>query len=288
MCRVAELVEQALDLLPQRIRVFPVTLCEIRFELDVDEKAQVRAGQQPFPLAATEEMPQEDSPLDRFGNSADGIGPSDWLVAFRVAGSAILAIGPLIHAALHRARDGKGEMGIPGEQSRGVERFEQRHNQVLSGVLVREEGMVPMELPDSGVEDGDKGEQKNIPQQSVVSVAPPKAQHLQKNFVCGMCSVAVASARTQMRRQRKRVRKSGQQETGSGESRELLLRGKFMQLLFQVELKKAEETMTRGTGSHRRPPDCERQGSRACARCSSFGTSCVFCRQQGRAGSDTA
>jgi hypothetical protein len=35
--------------------------------------------------------------------------------------------------------------------------------------------------------------------------------------------------------------------------------------LFQVEFQFAEETVARGTSSHRRPPDCDHQGWRGCA-----------------------
>ena len=111
----AKLLEQALNLLPQGVRVFPVSLCEIPFELEMDKKFQVRAGEQPFSLAAAEKMPQEDRLLDGFGNSKDNFGFSDRFVAFCIAGSAGLALRPLEHAAFCHAGDGKGEMGIPGQ-----------------------------------------------------------------------------------------------------------------------------------------------------------------------------
>ena len=109
----AKLLEQALNLLPQGVRVFPVLLSEIPFELDMDKKLQVRAGEQPFSLAAAEKMPQEDRLLDGFGNSKDNFGFCDRFVAFCIAGSAGLALRPLEHAAFRHAGDGKGEMGIP-------------------------------------------------------------------------------------------------------------------------------------------------------------------------------
>jgi len=169
-------------------------LSEILFELDVDEKFQVRAGEQPFPLATAEEVPQEDSLLDGFGNSTDNIGLSDRFVAFRIAGSAILALGPLEGAAFRHAGDGKGEVGIPRQQFLRVERFEQRGNQVLCGVLGREEWIASIELPDGGVKDGDKGEQKNVAQQSVASVSLPEVKYFEKNPICGMRPVTVAPA----------------------------------------------------------------------------------------------
>lgn len=76
-----------------------------------------------------------------------------------------------------------------------------------------------------------------------------------------------------MRRQRKRVRKSGQHETRGGHFGEAILRIKFTQLLFQVEFQFAEETVARGTSSHRRPPDCDHQGWRAGTRCANFSAS---------------
>src|SRR4029077_18957385 len=97
-----------------------------------------------------------------------------------------------------------------------------------------------------------------------------------------MCSVTAASARTQMRSQRKRVRKSGQQETRSSDFRELFLRAKFTQLLNQVEFEAAKETVARGTSSHTRPPDCEEQGWRAGACGGGCSASYVFCRRRGR------
>jgi len=109
----AKLLEQALNLLPQGVRVFPVLLSEIPFELDMDKKLQIRACEQPFSLAAAEKMPQEDRLLDGFGNSKDNFGFGDRFVAFCIAGSASLALRPLEHAAFRHAGDGKGEMGIP-------------------------------------------------------------------------------------------------------------------------------------------------------------------------------
>lgn len=88
-------------------------LSEIPFEFDMDKKLQVRAGQQPFSLAAAEKMPQEDRLLDGFGNSKDIFRFGERFVAFCVAGSAGLALRPLEHAAFRHAGDGKGEMGIP-------------------------------------------------------------------------------------------------------------------------------------------------------------------------------
>jgi len=109
----AKLLEQALNLLPQGVGIFPVLLTEIPFELDMDKKLQVRAGEQPFSLAAAKKMPQEDRLLDGFGNSKDNFGFGDRFVAFCIAGSAVLALRPLEHAAFRHAGDGKGEMGIP-------------------------------------------------------------------------------------------------------------------------------------------------------------------------------
>jgi len=76
-----------------------------------------------------------------------------------------------------------------------------------------------------------------------------------------------------MCRQCKRVRKSGQHETRGGHFGEAILRIKFTQLLFQVEFQFAEETVARGTSSHRRPPGCDYQGWRADARCADFSAS---------------
>ena len=109
----AKLLEQALNLLPQGVRVFPVLLSEIPFELDMDKKLQVRAGEQPFSLAAAEKMPQEDRLLDGFGNSKDNFGFGDRFVAFCIAGTAGLALRPLEHAAFRHTGNGKGEMGTP-------------------------------------------------------------------------------------------------------------------------------------------------------------------------------
>lgn len=111
----AKLLEQALDLLSQGVRVFPVLLSEIPFELDMDKKFQVQAAEQAFSLAAAEKMPQEDRSLDGFGNSKDNFGFGDRFIAFCIAWSAGLALRPLEHAAFRHARDGKGEMGIPGQ-----------------------------------------------------------------------------------------------------------------------------------------------------------------------------
>src|SRR5207302_638828 len=127
-----------------------------------------------------------------------------------------------------------------------------------------------------------EGEQENIAEQRVVSASLPEVQHLEKNSVCRMCPVTVASASTQMCSQRKRVRKSGQQETRSSDFRELFLRAKLTQLLFQVEFEAAKETVPGGTSSHTRPPDCEQQGWRAGAFSAGCSASYVFCRQRGR------
>jgi hypothetical protein len=109
----AKLLEQPLNFLPQGVRVLPVLLSEIPFELDMDKKLQIRAGEQPFSLAAAEKMPQEDRLFDGFGNSKDNCGFDDRVVAFCIAGSAGLALRPLEHAAFRHAGNGKGEMGIP-------------------------------------------------------------------------------------------------------------------------------------------------------------------------------
>ena len=76
-----------------------------------------------------------------------------------------------------------------------------------------------------------------------------------------------------MRGQCKRVRKPGQHETRGGYFGEAILRIKFTQLLFQVEFQFAEETVARGTSSHRRPPGCDYQGWRVAARCADFSAS---------------
>ena len=120
----AKLLEQALNPLSQGVRVLPVWLSEIPFELDMDKKLQVRTGEQPFSLAAAEKMPQEDRSLDRFGNSKDNFGFCDRFVAFCIAGGAVLALRPLEHTTFRHAGDGKGEMGISRQQLRRVERFE--------------------------------------------------------------------------------------------------------------------------------------------------------------------
>src|SRR5260370_40938315 len=65
----AKLLEQALNLLPQGVRVFPVLLSEIPFELDMDKKFQVQAGEQAFSLAAAEQIPQEDRMLGGSGTA---------------------------------------------------------------------------------------------------------------------------------------------------------------------------------------------------------------------------
>jgi len=215
-------------------------------------------------------MPQKDSLLDGFGNSTDNIESSERFVTLRIAGSARLALCPLEHAAFRHAGDGKGEMRIPCQQLLGVKRFEQRGNQVLCGVLVRKERIPSIELSDGGVKDGDKREQKNIAQNSTSSVSVPEVKYFVKNPICGMRPVAVAPAGAQMRGQCKRVRKCGQQKARSGHIREVFLRIKFTQLLFQVEFQFAEETVARGTSSHSRPPDCDHQGWCAVARCANF------------------
>src|SRR5260370_36696886 len=104
----AKLLEQALNLLSQGVRVFPVSLSEIPFELDMDKKLQIRAGEQPFSLAAAEKMPQEDRLLDGFGNSNDNFGFGARFVPFCISGRAGLALPPLKHAGFRRAEAGKG------------------------------------------------------------------------------------------------------------------------------------------------------------------------------------
>ena len=65
---------------------------------------------------------------------------------------------------------------------------------MLCGVLPREERIPSMELPDAGVKDGDKSEQKNIAQQSAASVSFPEVKYFEKNPICGMRPVTVAPA----------------------------------------------------------------------------------------------
>ena len=65
---------------------------------------------------------------------------------------------------------------------------------MLCGVFAREEGIASIELPDGGVKDGDKSEQKNIAQRSAASVSLPEVKYFGKNPICGMRPVTVASA----------------------------------------------------------------------------------------------
>ena len=49
---MAELSEQALDALPQRVRILAVGLAQMSFELDANQEFDVRPGEQPFSLTA--------------------------------------------------------------------------------------------------------------------------------------------------------------------------------------------------------------------------------------------
>ena len=57
-----------------------------------------------------------------------------------------------------------------------------------------EEGIASVELPDGGVKEGDKSEQKNIAQRGAASVSLPEVKYFGKNHICGMRPVTVASA----------------------------------------------------------------------------------------------
>ena len=125
--RFAKFCEQALDALPQGVRVAgkrSVGLREISCELDVDEEFQVRAADHAFPLAAVEKGSQQNGSFERRGNSPNNIvDRHDRFVAFGIAGNARFAFRPFERGAFGHARNGKRQgNAAPGVlESRGFQ-----------------------------------------------------------------------------------------------------------------------------------------------------------------------
>jgi hypothetical protein len=141
--RFAKFSEEALDALPQRVRVGSkrsVQLTEVSFELDVDEEFEVGTGDEALPLAAGKKVPQENGSFERFWDSPNNIiGRRDRFIPFGVAGSSCFTFGPIEHAAFGHARDGKRQVGIPRQEFRRVEGFQERCDEMLGRVVRRKQ-----------------------------------------------------------------------------------------------------------------------------------------------------
>jgi hypothetical protein len=205
-------------------------------------------------MAAEKKVPQEYRLLEGFRDAGWFRTFGKGVVSRPVTGRTGFTFRPIESVSFEHSRDHERQVRASQLQFGRPKHFEQGSHEMLCGVIRREHGIARRDLPGSGMQGGNEGQEEHVACEALGSVCVPCVEKFEEDGIGGMGSVASAAAGAKMRGERQDGWKCGQLGTRIGEFLIFMPGAVSIQLFFQMRFELAKKTTASGSSFHDRPP----------------------------------